>query len=68
MKRAQELVLTAEDSYKNLTESASAHDLNEWRKGEQQAQEGRAEDVKSMDYFDLKTQQGALVLCVDILC
>jgi hypothetical protein len=58
MKRARDLVSKSEDAYDKLTNSASAADIKEWREGEQKAQDNRIQDVRSMDYFALKTDQG----------
>jgi hypothetical protein len=58
LKRANDLLSSAEDSYRKLSESASKADLESWRQGEREAQQNRERDVKSMDYFALKMNEG----------
>jgi len=52
------MLASAEQAYQKLTISSSKADVESWRQGECDAQEQRAEDVKSMDYFAVKTNKG----------
>lgn len=62
MKRAIKLLDGSEESYNKLTESAAAADLRAWREGELTAQQNRATNVKSMDYYALKCQHGRKII------
>ena len=58
LKQAKELLQSSEQAYQKLTSSLSKADLELWSNGERQAQEKREKDVRSMDYFALKTNTG----------
>ena len=49
---------SAKQAYQKLTISSSKADLESWWQGESEAQEWQVEDVKSMDYFAVKTNKG----------
>ena len=56
--RAKKLHITSKNSYSKLIESSSKPDIESWWKGEGEAQQKRAQDVCSMDYFAMKTHAG----------
>ena len=62
MKRAMKLLNGSEESYNKLTELAAPADLQAWREGELTAQQSRATNVKSMDYYALKCKHGRLLI------
>jgi len=55
------MVLGSREAYLNLTKLASSIDIDEWKRGEQQAQKNQVKDVQSMDYFALCIDQGMLI-------
>ena len=62
MKQATKLLTGSEESYNKLTESAAPADLQAWREGELTAQQNRATNVKSMDYYALKCKRGKVFI------
>lgn len=64
MKRAIQLLKGSEESYTKLTESAAPADLEEWKEGELRAQQNRAINVKSMDYYALQCKHGSVHLFI----
>jgi hypothetical protein len=64
MKRAIQVLKGSEESYDKLTESAAEVDLQAWKEGELTAQQNRARNVKSMDYYALQCKNGSAHLVV----
>lgn len=52
------LLESASDAFTKLTKSADPSDVQKWTTGAADAQARRHEDVKAMDYFALKVNQG----------
>ena len=50
--------MSSEQAYRKLTVSSLNVDLESWRQAEWEAQDKRSQDVRSMDYFALKTNKG----------